>query len=533
MTKSKLTAWERFTLFIAPNWTLRRMQAKSAALAFTRNYEAARPGRRTQGWNRNRGDVNSVTSAAVVELRTHARDLIRNNSWARKAQRVIANNVVGWGIVPKAVGPDEALNTKATALWKRWADSTDCESEGRHTFAGLQRQVIQAIVADGEVLVRRRWRKAKDGLPLPMQLQLLEADFLDTNKDGEQGPAGPIVQGVEYDLIGRRAAYWIFPEHPGSSNSNFNNVSRRIPAEDVLHIFYGERPGQARGVSWFGAAIVNLKDFDEYEDAELMKQKIAACFAAFVTDTDGSGSPLGTEDSDDASIESLEPGMISQLKPGQDVTFGTPPQTTTDNFATRQLRRVAAGLGITYEDLTGDYSQVNFSSARMGRLAHQANVVDWQTNMMIPLFCAGVWRWAMEAAKQVGMPDTVPGAEWTPPALPMLEPDKEGLAYQRLVRVGAMTPSGMVRELGGDPDAHWTEYAADQKKLDALGIKLDSDVRAVSQAGLAQERVGLSKGAAPDASQQSTDSTPADSQQSADDLEVDITEAQFYETIKI
>lgn len=488
-----LSLWDRFTLSLAPEWTLRRLRAKLAA----RNYEAAVSSRRTSGWKRSRSDVNAVTATALVELRTQARDLIRNNSWAKRAQRVISNNVVGWGIVPKPVTTDDRDRARAAQVWKDWAGTTECDSEGRHTFAGIQALVIKSVAESGEVLIRRRLRRAEDKLTIPLQLQVLEADFLDTGKDGLDGPMGPIVQGVEYDLLGRRAAYWVFPEHPGSSRA-ITAVSKRIPASEIIHVLYTERPGQARGVSWYGSAIVNLRDLDDYDDAELMKQKIAACFAAFVTDTDGAGSPIGAADDSDDMIETLEPGMISHLPPGKEITFGAPPPVTSDTFATRNLRRIAAGLGVTFEDLTGDYSQVNFSSARMSRISHQANVRDWQFNMLIPLLCSGVWAWAMEAAVLSGVLRSAPLAEWTVPPLPMIEPDKEGLAYQRLVRVGAMTPSEMVREQGGDPEAHWAEYAADMKRLDDLGIQLDSDVRKVSQAGLTQQRVGLNSGAPAD-----------------------------------
>lgn len=490
-----MNAFDRFTLSLAPRWTLERLRARAAAGALTRrNYEAASVGgRRTANWTRTRGDVNSITALAIAELRMHARDLVRNNAWAKKAQRVIANNVVGWGIVPKASSTDTDVNAKAAELWKAWADSTECESEGRHTFAGLQHLALKSIVESGEVLIRRRPRRAEDGLTIPLQLQVLESDYLDTSKDDLDGLAGgPIVQGVEFDKVGRRAAYWIFPEHPGSSRSSGGD-SRRIPASEILHVFYSERPGQARGVSWLGTAIVNMKDLDEFEDAELVRQKIAACFAAFVTDTDGTGAALGEQDTDPL-VETFEPGMVVQLPPGKSVTMASPPGTTTDSFASRQLRRIAAALGITYEDLTGDYSQVNYSSARMARLVHQANVRDWQAHMMIPLLCAGVWRWAMDAAVLNGDLPEAPSADWTVPPLPMIEPDKEGLAYSRLIRNGIMTPSEAIREQGGDPDSHFIEYAADMKRLDELGIKLDADVRAVSQAGLTQVRVGAGSG---------------------------------------
>lgn len=480
----KLTALDRLTSTFAPRWTLERVRARAALGHLARHYEAAQPGRRTSGWARNRGDANAVVGAALVELRIHARNLIENSGWAQGAQDEIVNNVVGWGIVPRPKGP---YADRAGELWKAWAEAKDCSAGGMHSFYALQALVVGAMASDGEVLVRRRPRRISDGLAIPLQLQVLEADYLDTAKDGIRGQeGGPIIQGVEFDAIGRRTAYWLFDAHPGSSRST--GVSRRVPAAEVAHVLYTRRPEQVRGPSWFGAAIVPLKDLGDYDDAELLRQKIAACFAAFVTDTDGVSSALGEQDEDDELVETFEPGMILQLPPGKAVTTASPPAVVEGKFSERHLRKVARALGVTYEGLTGDYSQVNFSSARMSRLAHWGNVRRWQWHCLIPLFCQVAWEWAMGAAVAAGLLPEVPPVEWTTPPMPMLEPDREGLAYQRLVRNGVMTPSEVVREQGGDPLAHWDEFATDLAELDKRGIVLDSDPRKVSAAGLTQER---------------------------------------------
>ena len=136
-------------------------------------------------------------------------------------------------------------------------------------------------------------------------------------------------------------------------------------------------------------------------------------------------------------------------------------------------------MGVTYEDLVGDYSLVNFSSARMGRLAHWANVHDWRWNMIIPQFCDGVWRWVMQMEAALRQWPSVPTAEWSPPPMPMLDPGKESLANTRLVRGGSMTLYQMIREQGEDPEAHLLEIAAANKRLDRPGIVLDSDPRQV------------------------------------------------------
>lgn len=478
-----LTALDKFTARFAPLWTLRRVQARRALALHSRSYEAAQPGRRTSGWARSWADANRVAAVAGAEIRIHMRDLVRNNGYAKKARNVLADNVTGgWGITPRPVG---AGADAAARLWKAWAGSTDCHTEGRLPFSGIQHQMLRAWVTDGEVLLRKRPRRMSDGLAIPLQLQVLEVDYLDTSKDGLTGQeGGPIINGVEHDAIGRRVAYWLFPEHPGSNRAW--GVSQRVRASDVIHLADQDRPGQVRGVSAPAAAIVPLKDFDEYEDAELLRQKIAACFAAFVTDMDGGATALGEEDAKNPQLEQLEPGMVEYLPPGRSVEFGTPPVPAPGAFSERTLRKIAAAFDVTYEDLTGDYSRVNFSSARMARLTHWSRVRHLVWNMMVPQLCAQVWRWAMEQAVVAGLLPEAPGAEWNAPPMPMIDPDKEILALIRAVRAGALTHDQMVLELGEDPNTHWAAYAAAQKRLDELGIVLDSDARRTSQTGQAQ-----------------------------------------------
>jgi lambda family phage portal protein len=467
---------------MSPGWGQKRALARLKA----RHYEAATTGRRTDGWSRRHTDANAAASGATLaNLRAQARDLTRNNPWARNALRVIANDVVGWGIRAKAKGRDADV---FAALWKQWAETKQCDANGRNNFYGLQWLVMRTVAESGECLIRLRKRRIEDGLAIPMQLQVLEPDYIDTGKDGIRGEAGGmIVQGIEHDALGRRAAYWLFDQHPGSVSSLVHPVSRRIPAAAVIHVFDQERPGQVRGPSWFASVDVRLHEFDEYEDATLMKQKIASCMAAFVTDLDGQGTALGQGGTDRATglpTDTFEPGMIMNLPPGKQVTVAQPPAVNDhQSFSAMSLRGAAAGVGVTYESLTGDYSNVNYSSARMGRNVYAANVNHWRWMMLVPQFCEEVWAWAVAVASIAGPPLELEPATWTPSPLPMLDPEKESAAATKAVRSGQMTHDEMVREQGYDPDEFWAEYAAGVKRLAALGIVLDSDPTKMSQGG--------------------------------------------------
>jgi lambda family phage portal protein len=479
---------DRAVGYIAPAHGLKRIRARVAADLLVRHYEAASIGRRTQGWKRTSGDANAVMAASLASLRQNARDLVRNNPHATRAISTIANQVVGWGILAKPA----TKNAAAAKAWKDWAGTTACDADGRHDFYGLQKMAMRTIVESGEVLIRRRFRLPEDGLPLPIQLQLLEPDYIDTYRTGLQLPnGGRLIHGVEFDAIGRRVAYWLFPQHPGASLSMFAGgslyrASVRVPADNILHVFHQERLGQVRATSWFAPILLKLKDYDEYDDAQLMKQKIAACLAVLTSDVDGSAAALGTADtSTDPQIDSLEPGIIKQLAPGQTVEVVQPPRVEGyRDYAEITLRTIAAGIGVTYEDLTGDYTDLPFSAARMSRLSHQSRVDDWRWRTLIPQFCDPVWRWAMEAALIMSLVREPVSAMWTPPPVPYIDPDKEGLAIIRNIRGGAQTLSESIRERGYDPDELLAEMASDNKKLDALGLILDSDPRMTTQAGL-------------------------------------------------
>lgn len=485
---------DRLITWMAPSWGANRARARMMA----RHFEAASVGRRTDGWHRLGTDANAAAGLnSLPILRNQARDLVRNNPWARQGLRRIVANTVGWGIRPKATGPAADLVTQA---WREWAESTQCDSAGRLTMYGIQSQVMRTVAEAGEILIRRRWRLPQDGLRVPLQLQLLEPDFLDTGRNGIIGDAGgPIIQGIEFDAIGRRAFYWLFDRHPGSTGSfgtgagGFNPLSKRIPAADVLHVYDQERAGQVRGVPWFASVDVRLHDFHEFSDATLMKAKIAACMAAFVTEPGDGQTGLGqtgTDRTTNQPTDTFEPGMIMNLPPGKTVTIANPP-TATDHqsYSTSLLREIAAGLGVTYEDLTGDYSQVNYSSARLGRLAHQQDVHHWRWNMLIPQFCAPAWGWMLQAMQLAGeLPaSSAAPAAWHPAPMPLLDVDKESKAYQQRVRNGQLTWPQMVRELGEDPDAMLEEISEFNARLDKLGIALDCDPRRMTAAGGVQQ----------------------------------------------
>lgn len=485
---------DRALAVVAPQRAVKRIEARTQIerLTQTRNlYEAASVSRRTQGWRSTLlTDANAENRTALIRLRSVSREMVRNNAYAARAKATIAHNMVGAGIIGQA-RTAEGRETRAAqiqTLVKRHFDTTDIDADGHLNLAGLQQLAVNTIVESGEVIIRKRPRLVEDKYALPFQIQVLEPDFIDTFVEGPQPNGNYAIQGIEFDLRGKRVAYFLFDQHPGSmANGTKLGVGRRVSADFVAHVYRVDRPGQVRGVSWFAPVIMRMRDFADYADAQLMRQKIAACFAAFITTSDGYDASSADVSTTGQPVEVFEPGMIERLREGETVTFATPPSTSDfAGYSASTLREIAAGIGITYEALTGDLTGVNYSSGRMGWLEYQRNIDAWRWNMLIPQMMGPLAAWTQEAAMVVTGSTEPFWFTWTPPRREMIDPSVEIEASQAAIRAGLSSRSEEVRRNGYDPTELDTEVAKDNERADALGLVYDSDPRVTTLRGATQ-----------------------------------------------
>jgi lambda family phage portal protein len=431
-----------------------------------RAYEAADKSRRGKAFRLAQSTgANREIAGALVTLRDRSRHMSRNNGWARRAIEAIVKHTIGEGIQPAPVGALEKTK-HVKEIWREWANSTACDWYGKTTFYGLQELAMRAIVEGGDVLVMKRWVKPDVENPVPLKLQLLEGDQLDHTKNGNNDK-GTARLGVQYDKEGRLLGYWLFDYHPGDGVCfGMANDSRFVPKADVLHAFEVLRIGQCRGIPIGVASFIKMSDFSDYEDAQLVKQKIAACFAAFVT---------GSEDKETDEVERLEPGVVEYLENGETVEFSNPPSVSDyDSYSLNILRGIAAAYGITYEMLTMDYSRVNFTSGRMAKIDVTANFKSWQYNMIVPQLCAPVWKWFVDACITAGILMQPVKAEWTAPRVQQLDPVKETDAQVTKIKSGLATISETIRETGREPEELFEEYKQDVERLKKLGLTVDS-----------------------------------------------------------
>ncbi|MDS9468205.1 phage portal protein [Paracoccus sp. MBLB3053] len=477
---------DRVILALSPRRAMEREKSRTIAM----HYRAARLGLRNDGIRPSGSDAD-LAGRNRRTIAFYARDMIRNTPFATRVQQVISGNVVGDGIIPKIQPskdlPDEVqkrIRARGLELVEDHLDTTAIDRHGLQNLYGLQTVAANTIVDAGEVLIRRH-RPASSGLAIPLQIEVLEPDYIDDTRFGRSPEGNEIREGIEYDRgSGDRVAYWLYTQHPGGEwrPGSSPYVSERVPAEDLIHVFRVDRPGQTRGVSWYTPIAEKLLNLDDSEDAHLMRQKIAACFAAFHR--------MGPDAKPRSELGgTLQPGVIMEIGENEDMEFSDPPDVGGfDEFQRGVLRSAAMGVGITYEALTGDLSGVNFSSARIGRLEMDRNISKWQWLTMVPMFLQPFGRWFVEAwAEAEGNetfqrllwedPRTV-RLSWVPPHRILVDPAREFSALREAVRSGFQSRQGVVRQLGIDPERLVQEQLQDKDEADRLGLPFDSDPRA-------------------------------------------------------
>lgn len=435
-----------------------------------RRYDAGSSSPRLQGWVAPNTDAN-VASWSLIKIRNRSRDLVRNNAHAARIVQCVASHTVGYGIVG-VVKNNDALEI----AWKKWSESTECDASGRHDFYGLQRIVMRCVVESGECLIRLRPRFLTDGLTVPLQLQVLEPDYLDDTRNTPLSNGGEIVRGIETDALGRTVAYWLYSHHTGA-NFGTDFKSTRVPADQVIHVYREDRAGQMRGIPWLAPIMVKLRELDIYQDAILKKQQVSNLFAGFITDETPQDVIQEIEEDKLNDVPDLVPGTMYALKAGRKVEFSTPPKVENSEFVRETLREIAAGVGITYEELTGDMSQVNFSSARMGFNTLLRNVDQWQWNILIPIFCEQVSKAFLDKASLASINTRNATFEWTPPARTLVDPTREIPAIIKAVRAGLMSLPEALRAQGFNPQKVYAEIAESNRELDKLKLILDTDPR--------------------------------------------------------
>lgn len=405
--------------------------------------------------------TNRSGDAEVLTDRTRAvarvRDLERNNPMVAGLVLKRTTLIVGDEIGFKALVKDDKgqpLKTVNDAIEAAFYDYADTAlADGRSLTEGLQ-LVQNHLTIDGEILVK----SVEQDL-----IQVLETDYLDTSKG---------IYGIDFTPAGKPTNFHLYDNHPqGVVVTSLKSAP--VPADQIMLLADTTRSSQRRGISRLVAAVMKLNGIDDLEDAELVAARSSAAYGLLITSdmdetqpfqpfvgTDGTTTP--PKDLNGRQLEYIESGGIRRLRPGESVTSfkSERPNSNFDPFIRGRQRSGASTTGMSYETATGDYSQVNFSSARMARLIEWA-VIKREQYRLRQLLNWIYKRWMPGAVVSGRVP--IPPEEynenprrflacsWQLAGNDGIDPLKEIETLEREIKLGVNSPQRFAAERGRDP----------------------------------------------------------------------------------
>lgn len=470
--------------------------SKSRRNETKRSYKGAQQSRLTSGWRATNRTADLEAFADADTMRARARDLVRNNAYARGMVDARVRNIVGTGFRPQARvmdstgSPNNVVNDYLERNFHLWAES--CDTTGRLDFVTLQQLVCSECDIAGEVLLQWVQTQTSFANPAGFEIELIESDRLATDAFYPRGfnvDNGNIVKrGVEVDAGGRAQAYHVYKYHPADVYT-VQRRPERISAGRIQHIYWQDRIGQTRGVTRFAPVIQWLRDMGHYLENELVSSAISACFAVAIKTMSASadGGLYGdanadTVDSRGNGFDHLEPGIVGRLFPDEEIQTVNPGRSHGDSEAwiTAILRAMAVGFGLSYERLSRDYSKTNYSSNRASDLEDRRQFrVD--RHMLKTQLCQPVWKRFVAAMAQrddspidvtdfMSDPARYYACDWHAPGWEWVDPVKEGKAKLESIDGGIKTVRQVLAEDGVDLDDYLRSKADEMERFEAAGV---------------------------------------------------------------
>lgn len=471
--KPKLNLFERAIAVLSPEWAVRR----AAYREYFRSYEAGEINRFNDDWTPINADTENTDKVQRDLIKARARYLENNSDIAAAAVEAIVRNVIGTGIKPQARTPSEKLNTAIEALWQEWTRPENCDITEQQGFYELQAMLMRRQIYDGEIFIKKVYdRRAR----IPLKLQIIKSDLLSQYLLYAPGTRNIIRSGVELDDHLKPLAYWIDKKSP---DGYVLYDPDRVPSSQVIHLWTRTQPDQIRGMSYLAPIIKRIKDTQDYLDAETMAARIAACFSVFIKTNAPTGvGRLAKKDAEGKPLQRVRPGMITHLAPGESIDTANPSRSVKNakDFVDVQQRLAGAGLGLSYELMSRDFTKSSFSAARQGMLEDLKTFKPLQDYIATHL-CQPIYEEFLDAAVLGGrldIPDyfgrraEYTAVDWIRPGQSWIDPSSEVAADVKAIQNGGKTMAQWCAERGYDWREQLNQMALEKKTAESLGLIL-------------------------------------------------------------
>ena len=379
---------------------------------------------------------------------------------------------------------NEALNKQIESLFQEWSRAKNCDVTGQQSFLEIQNMIVRRLKVDGGIIFVKTYT---EGGVIPFKLQAKEVDDLDESVEFpySKDSKNRIVGGIEYNIYNKPVAYH-FKQY--SPDGYYIGPGERIEAERVIFIWFKHRPSQIREMSHLARTINRVKELQEFTEAISIKERILACLSVFITKAQKAVMPgRGLNNNKDKKsgypIKTIAPGMIQELEEGETVSTVNPSGQSSDSkeFIAYQQRLAGAGQGLSYEVVTRDMSNSNYSSARQSMLEDNKTYGSIQLSL-IDKFYKEVYEEFLKCSVLSGKIkiNNYFGNEhyynnlhsWLTPGAAWIDPLKEAAANKTALECGFDTLANICSNRGMD----WKEVIKQQQReiqfAEAHGVKI-------------------------------------------------------------
>jgi len=461
-----------------PRYGVRRLQGRQAAQAYYESGQASN----TLKQRKTNNDPDVDTQAAAENLRANARHLEQNYDLAKGVLTTLTANIVGMGIlpIPQIKTADGKLHKKANKEilrlyrdWERFPEVT-----GDFDDASAQRIACRTWLRDGELLTQLlpgNMKSLDHKTIVAFSYELIEADYLPMNlNDDRKG----IVQGVQKNKWGRPNAYHIYKTQPTATGLFDNQSTKRVPAENIIHLKLIDRIRQTRGVSIFASVMQRFEDIKFIEESERVAARVAAAMAGFIK----KGSPdmyVAPKNGDDYREMEFMPGMIfDDLKLGEEVTTtnSSRPNNEVIPFLDMNLRFTAAGTGTSFSSIARNYNGT-YSAQRQELVEQYMNYgILWSyftKRQVLPIYenflKIAIAQGLLEDFTDIDE-STLYNVDFTRPPLTWIDPAKEMAGVEKELQNGVTSKSAVIRRRNGNPEEILQERIEEAKEEKDNGL---------------------------------------------------------------
>jgi lambda family phage portal protein len=368
---------------------------------------ADRAGRELATWHPGQFSADGALLPELETLRDRTEDMIRNHGIASGAVQTHLDNIVGPGLLLDASPDRRALGLKdgervdemdefenmAEAKFENYCEDNGCyiDASRRLRFSDMCAQAYRSYLTSFEIVGTAEWLK-RPGTKYRTAIQMIDPARLSNPRGGFDSDR--LRAGVALDQMGAPVGYWFCTHLNGdrmmsTRMQEWKYVPRETPwgRQMVLHVYDADKPGQSRGKNGIVSVLAKMKMLEKFEQATMQTAVLNSMYAAVIQsslDWNAVGAAIGAGSDSDPTLSYLKNvtefhkegnvryngAKVMHLYPGEEFNLLSPehPGANFASFEEATLRHIARGFNLTYEQLSGDYSKTNYSSARAAML---------------------------------------------------------------------------------------------------------------------------------------------------------------------